>query len=114
MTHEPTGFPLTYIDQLVYNRLLASEAHRRGLAIGLKNDLPQVMDLVADFDFAVNEQCFEYDECEHLLPFIEKGKPVFHTEYTMPLAAFCPMARSYRFSSIKKTNALNAVRELCP
>ena len=114
MTHEPSGFPLTYMDQLIYNRLIAAEAHRRGLAVGLKNDLPQVRDLVDDFDFAVNEQCFEFEECEYLLPFIENGKPVFHTEYALPLASFCPMARTYRFSSIKKTDALNAVRELCP
>jgi hypothetical protein len=114
MTHEPSGFPLTYMDQLIYNRLIAAEAHRRGLAVGLKNDLPQVEDLVDDFDFAVNEQCFEYDECEHLVPFIENGKPVFQTEYSLPLAAFCGKAREYRFSSIKKTDALNAVRELCP
>jgi hypothetical protein len=113
-THEPSGFPLTYQDQLIYNRLVAAEAHRRGLAVGLKNDLPQVRDLVTEFDFAVNEQCFEYDECEHLIPFIEAGKPVFHTEYALPLGAFCSMARSYRFSSIKKTDALDATRELCP
>ncbi len=113
-THEPTGFPLTYQDQIVYNRLVAAEAHRRGLGVGLKNDLHQVRDLVGDFDFAVNEQCFEFEECEQLLPFIEAGKPVFQTEYNLPLEAFCPLAKEYRFSSIKKTNDLNSIRERCP
>lgn len=76
-----TGFPLTAADQLAYNRFLADEAHRRGLSVGLKNDLAQIPDLVSHFDFAVNEQCFEYDECEDLKPFIDANKPVFHAEY---------------------------------
>jgi hypothetical protein len=76
-----TGFPLTASEQLAYNRFLATEAHARGLSIGLKNDLEQISMLVADFDFAVNEQCHEYEECEAMQPFIDAGKPVFNAEY---------------------------------
>lgn len=73
--------PLTAADQLDYNRFIANEAHRRGLSVGLKNDLPQIPDLVEYFDFAVNEQCYQYDECDELKPFIDVGKPVFNAEY---------------------------------
>ena len=52
-----------------------------GLAVGLKNDLAQIPQLVDDFDFAVNEQCFEFSECEELAPFIAANKPVLHAEY---------------------------------
>jgi hypothetical protein len=76
-----TGFPLTAADQLDYNRFLAQEAHRRDLAIALKNDVDQVDDLVDAFDLAVNEQCHEYNECSALAPFITAGKPVFNAEY---------------------------------
>ena len=76
-----TGFDLTASDQLAFNRFVAAEAHQRNLAVGLKNDLDQVADLVGDFDFAVNEQCHEYDECETLTPFVAAGKPVFNAEY---------------------------------
>lgn len=76
-----TGFPLAANDQLSYNRFLADEAHERGLAVGLKNDLAQIPELVDRFDFAVNEQCFEFRECDQLLPFISANKPVFHAEY---------------------------------
>ncbi len=76
-----SGFPLTAADQIAYNRFLAMEAHRRGLSVGLKNDLNQVKELVSDFDFSVNEQCFEYNECALLVPFIEQGKPVLNAEY---------------------------------
>ena len=75
------GLGLMAADQLDYNRFLAEAAHERGLAIGLKNDLDQISNLISYFDFAINEQCYEYDECATLTPFINAGKPVFHTEY---------------------------------
>ena len=76
-----TGLPLTYQDQIDYNTWLAAQAHQRGLAISLKNDLGQIDDLVTHFDFAINESCHEWDECELLMPFIEAGKPVVHINY---------------------------------
>ncbi|WP_030558189.1 endo alpha-1,4 polygalactosaminidase, partial [Streptomyces exfoliatus] len=75
-----TGFPLTAAHQLRYNRLIADLAHRHGMAVGLKNDLPQIPELVDDFDFAVNEQCAQYEECDELTPFIDAGKAVLHAE----------------------------------
>jgi len=79
-TNDP-GFDLTADDQIGFNRFLASEAHDRGLLVGLKNSLDEILALVDDFDFAVNEQCFEYDECDALQPFLDRGKPVFTAEY---------------------------------
>ncbi|MGB3623500.1 MAG: endo alpha-1,4 polygalactosaminidase [Ketobacter sp.] len=76
-----TGINFTAQDQLKYNKSLAKLAHARGLAIGLKNNLDQVAALVNHFDYAVNEQCFEYNECELLSPFIAQNKPVFNAEY---------------------------------
>jgi hypothetical protein len=78
---ETTGFNLTAADQLTFNRALAQAAHARGLAVGLKNDLSQVAALVESFDFSINEQCYFYNECDFLNPFIDAGKPVFHLEY---------------------------------
>jgi len=76
-----TGFNLTYKDQFDYNRFLAIEAKKLGLLVGLKNDLEQIKDLVDYFDFAINEQCHQYHECDKLKPFIEEDKPVFNVEY---------------------------------
>jgi Glycoside-hydrolase family GH114 len=76
-----TGFDLSAADQLAFNRFLAAEAHERDLAVGLKNDMDQVAELARDFDFAVNEQCHEFAECEALMPFVDAGKPVFKAEY---------------------------------
>ncbi|MFD7867270.1 endo alpha-1,4 polygalactosaminidase [Streptomyces sp. NPDC059783] len=109
----PTGFPLTAADQLRYNRLVARIAHRHGLAVGLKNDLPQIPELVGDFDFAVNEQCAQYDECEKLTPFVKAGKPVYHVEYELPAARFCERSRELGLSSLRKRYELDAWRESC-
>ncbi|NVB43361.1 endo alpha-1,4 polygalactosaminidase [Pseudenhygromyxa sp. WMMC2535] len=76
-----TGFEITSDDQLAFNRTLANAAHERGLAVGLKNDLAQVDALVDYYDFSVNEQCHEYDECAALEPFTAAQKPVWNAEY---------------------------------
>jgi len=76
-----TGFDITSDDQLDYNRFIAEGARSRGLLVGLKNDLEQIPALVDDFDFAVNEQCHEFDECDVYATFADQGKPVFNAEY---------------------------------
>ena len=70
-----SGFSLTSADQLTFNRNIATEAHERGLSVGLKNDLDQISDLISFFDFQVNEQCHEFAECAELDAFITAGKP---------------------------------------
>lgn len=110
---EDTGFPLTAADQLAYNRMIASLAHERGLSIALKNDLDQVADLVGTFDFAIDEECVQYDECDKLLPFARAGKAVFHVEYDTPNAVFCPKTRPLGFSSMRKNRKLDAARWPC-
>jgi hypothetical protein len=61
-----SGFPLTYADQIAYNRAVAGWAHAIGMSIGLKGDLEQAHDLVHDFDWTLNEQCYEYSECSQV------------------------------------------------
>jgi hypothetical protein len=108
-----TGFALSASDQLRFNRWLADTAHDRGMSIGLKNDLDQIGDLLAHFDWALSEECFAYDECELLVPFIAAGKAVFHVEYELGTAQFCPRALALGFSSMAKRWDLDAWREPC-
>jgi hypothetical protein len=108
-----TGFPLTYNDQLLYNRWLAEAAHDRGLSVGLKNDIDQVGDLVDNFDWALNEQCFQYNECDSLLPFVQAGKAVFGVEYQGSTSTFCPRANAMNFDWLKKNLNLDAYRAAC-
>ena len=58
-----SGFKFTAADQIAYNAYLADTAHSLGLAVGLKNDVAQISDLGARFDFFVNEQCAYFKEC---------------------------------------------------
>jgi hypothetical protein len=108
-----SGFPLTEQDQRTYNLWLAEQAHSRGLAAGLKNDLEQIPDLVEAFDWQLNEQCFQYNECNLLLPFIQAGKPVFGIEYQGDPASFCSQANALNFDTLKKKLNLDAWRAAC-
>ena len=108
-----SGFRLTSRDQLRFNRFLARAAHARGLSIALKNDLGQVSSLARSFDFAINEQCFQYDECERLRPFTRAGKAVFEVEYELDTGDFCPAARAAGFMAMRKPLELGPAREPC-
>jgi len=110
---QATGFPITAEAQLAYNRWLAEAAHARGLSVGLKNDLEQIPDLLPWFDWALNESCFTYDECELLLPFVEAGKPVFVIEYNQAPEVFCPQALAWGFNALYKHLNLDAYRVDC-
>ena len=108
-----TGFPLTYTDQINFNTFIASEAHKRGLSVALKNDVGQVSDLLPKFDWSLDEQCFEYQECSSLVPFIQAGKAVFEVEYNLPTSSFCTQANGLNFNSMKKRLGLDAWRQAC-
>lgn len=108
-----SGFPLTANDQLTFNRQIAGLAHERGLSVGLKNDLDQIAELQPSFDFAVNEECMRYDECEQLRPFLQAGKAVLHVEYDLEPKEFCANAKELRLSSMWKPLDLGVDRKPC-
>lgn len=118
-TNSP-GLPLTAETQLDYNRFLAAEAHARGLAVGLKNDIAQVDVLAAEFDFAINEQCFKYKECGVYTAFTGQGKPVFQIEYATKYkdaatrAPLCAAAQAANLRTVVLPQKLNgAYRYAC-
>jgi len=115
-----SGLPLTAEDQLAYNRFLAGAAHARGLSVGLKNTLDLVSELAPRFDWALNEECLAYDECEALAPFLVAGKAVFHVEYVDDpadgpalQAEVCGDPTITGFSSLIKTYDLESWRLSC-
>jgi len=76
-----TGFSLSADNQLAYNKFIANEARKRGLSVGLKNDVDQIVELEPYYDFSLNEQCHAFNECEQMTPFIDAHKPVLNAEY---------------------------------
>jgi hypothetical protein len=116
-TNNP-GFPITAQDQQGFIMMLAQETHAHGMAYGLKNDLDEVIPLLPSVDFAVNEECFQFSECDLLKPFIAAGKAVFQVEYTAGTlsqtgATICPQANALDFDTLIKHVALDAPRFSC-
>jgi hypothetical protein len=97
------GFPITRADQTRWYLKVAAEAHARGLSVGMKNGVESInADTVAAFDWALNEECFQYHECGRYRPFTDAGKAVFQVEYRGDPGVFCPDASRRGFSSLKK------------
>jgi hypothetical protein len=109
-----TGFKLKASHQRSYNRFIADAAHDRGLAVGLKNNAKLATALEPSFDFAVVEQCFEFDECAKYTPFIDRGKAVLEVEYDAEPDALCPAAAQLGFSAIVKRLDVGIPRVPCP
>lgn len=78
-------------DNITYDLAIAQLAHALPLSIGLKNvmtdlDSSQFPAFLAGFDWALNEQCYEYSECAVYTQagsFIPAGKAVFDVEYNV-------------------------------
>jgi endo-alpha-1,4-polygalactosaminidase (GH114 family) len=79
----------------------------------LGRSLDQVAELLPVYDWALNEQCFQYNECQLLLPFVQSGKPVFGIEYYGDPENFCPQANSMDFDVLKKRLGLDAWKDAC-
>ncbi|CAM9845596.1 unnamed protein product [Sphacelaria rigidula] len=75
------------------------------MKVGLKNCIELAPILTEYFDFAVNESCFDWDECEDT--FISKGKPVFNVEYSHDMD-HCDLANELKIDSIVKNYDLEA------
>lgn len=114
--HE-TGFDITAEENLEFNLFLSAEAHARGLSVGLKNNLSQLGSLVEAFDWALNESCFSFDECDsYVATFLASRKAVFHAEYVefSRVAEVCAATAPLGISSIVKNLDLDAPVALCP
>jgi hypothetical protein len=81
--------PVTEADNLAYDLAIGGLAHALPLSIGLKNlmtdlDPSQYPTFLPAFDWALNESCFQYNECDAYTAagsFLPAGKAVFDVEY---------------------------------
>ncbi|KAK6355335.1 hypothetical protein TWF696_004445 [Orbilia brochopaga] len=115
----PTGFNLTESDATSFLEFMATEAHGRGMSIGLKNGGAIVPKVVQFMDFCVQESCVAYGECEPYRTFLEYNSPVFHIEYPdesgMTVAEICsPNNGAQGFSTIIKHLNLDDWTQYCP
>ena len=107
-----TGFPLTYREQLTYDRWVAKAAHDRGLTADQKGDNGQVKDLVKVFDFAVVEQCYAQGWCKQFDVYTNSNRLVVDVEYYADRQRFrngnCSEARKNKETAILKKLQLTA------
>ena len=112
-----TGFAITRSDSIRYLKFLANEAHKRGLAIGLKNATEISRFVLDKMDFAVTEDCFDQGWCRNSKNFIDANKPAFAIEYTdnhINFNGFCRQAAKLGLSPIYKKRNLNVWEQRCP
>lgn len=123
---------ITYDDQLAYNRALAQWAHELGMSIGQKGDIIQTRDLVDHFDWTLNEECFQYNECLNpydpiqdreypgLQLYTQANKAVFIAEYksytTSKWNNICTTSKNNHFNTTRFKLGLpnNGGRLPCP
>lgn len=108
-----TGFNLSRIDSINYLKNLASEAKARGLTIGLKNSAEIASNLSSTMNFAVVEECFEYNECNRYSTFVNKGKPVFLIEYSAGSRSLCNKADNLGMNLAFFNMDLNGPLKVC-
>jgi hypothetical protein len=96
---------ITETDNLAYDLAIGQLAHSMSLSIGLKNIMTDLKSnqypmFTAAFDWALNEQCYEYSSCGAYTAagsFIPAGKAVFDVEYgVMPN---CTMANTVHMNA---------------
>eukprot|EP00833_Pecoramyces_ruminatium_P015374 jgi/Orpsp1_1/1189406/evm.model.d7180000071834.1 len=73
--------PITKEETITFVKWLGTTAHSLGISIGLKN-VPGILNEVSNYyDFAINEDCVNHNECYLYNNFLKSGKAVFGVTY---------------------------------
>ncbi|KAJ6104348.1 hypothetical protein N7523_010668 [Penicillium sp. IBT 18751x] len=122
------GLGLTEADSIDYLNFLSSEAHSRGMSVGLKNGGDIIASVIEKMQWSVNEQCAQYDECDVYAAFTDVNKPVFHIEYVGEMntntklkarvtneekSTVCNAKSADKFSTVIKNMDLDAWVQYC-
>ena len=95
------GFPISKKQNHRYTRMIARMAHRYGLSVGLKGNTGEAKALEPYHDWALAEECFQYDECGKLVrTFVRAGKAVFDVEYARD--PDCRYANRNRMNAVRR------------
>lgn len=111
-----TGFAISRAQQLRFIRWLIDEVHAHRLAVGLKNVPEFVAAVGAKADFALTEDCADYNFCRAYRSMLDRGLAVFHVHYTdtdVDFAAQCREADP-RETLILKHRSLSGWVKTCP
>lgn len=120
-----SNIPLNESTALDYLQFLSDTAHGFNMSVGLKGygevinkQMPNGKTVLQAYDFALVEQCYEYNECDMYLPFVQANKAVFIVEYkgtasTWAASAKCKDANTKNFDAYLMNLNLNGPRTAC-
>jgi len=94
-----TGFPLTKADQEDFVKWISSEAHKRGLLVGLKNSSETAKSLSPLVDFHVAEEANKYKEVDKY-----PANKTFFIEYTKVDTNVCKLRPYTLFADLELKN----------
>lgn len=100
------GFPLTEAECISYDLANAAMVHSLGMAVIQKNIPENAAQVQPYFDFALDEQCYQYSECSYFSVYTANNKAVFDVEYT-PKAPNCSNAASLFINAQERDLNLN-------
>ncbi|MBI1857377.1 endo alpha-1,4 polygalactosaminidase [Candidatus Saccharibacteria bacterium] len=120
-----SNIPLNETTTLDYLQFLTNTGHSFNLSVALKNsgdlvnkNLPNGKSVISAHDFAIVEQCYEYNECDTYKPFVNANKAVFVIEYkggasSWPTSASCKDASIKNYDAYLMNLDLNGPRTPC-
>lgn len=116
--NEHTGVVETVAQGVKYAEWVADTVHSLGMSVAQKNFEDQSLKLEPYFNFVIEEQCYQYRDCEDLRPYVTAGKAVFDVEYPKGTisAADCPSGHLVAGVAVmlKDLNVDPAPRIVCP
>jgi hypothetical protein len=96
-----SGFNITKAQNNAYNIMIADLVHKYGMSVGLKGNTTETGELVNYFDWTLNEECWQYNECDQIQnSFIAKGKAAFNIEYQA--TPNCAKANQWHMNSAQR------------
>ena len=102
------GYPRSaYADYVKY---MAGVARDNNMAIGLKNAVDMIPDVLSVIQFAVNEECHEQKECDRYKDVTKAGLAVFNIEYAVK---DCSDPAGVNLSTVIKPMDLNEIGGQC-
>lgn len=94
------GFDISLEQNVAYSRAIAEIVHRYGMSVGLKGNNAEAHLYEPFSDWALSEQCFEYEECDTVADaFVRKNKAVFIIEYPSGGQPDCAWANANRVNA---------------
>ena len=111
-----SGFDLTREDALGYIREMAAFAKAQGLEVAQKNVPELVPELVSQMDFIMVEECYAYDFCDDLKPYVDAGKDVLAIEYDdagLDWEAICEDSKTRGIKLLLKSHEITAGGKSC-